>query len=44
MATLSSNRTGAYYVDIPSDEAQAICDEWNEGLARAEWRVTDWDN
>ncbi len=39
MATLENNHTRGYYLDIPDTDAQAICDEWNQGLARKEWRV-----
>lgn len=37
--TIENTRNGAYYVGIPEEEAQAICDEWNEGTTREHWRV-----
>lgn len=37
--TIENTRHGGYYTDIPEEDAQAMCDEWNEGLARPEWRV-----
>ena len=44
MATIANTRNGSYYIDIPNDDAQAICDLWNEGLARKEWRVASWED
>lgn len=44
MATIESTRNGAYYTGIPNEDAQAMCDIWNDGLARKEWRVASWEN
>lgn len=37
--TVENTRTGAYYADLPADEADGMVAEWNEGLGRNEWRA-----
>lgn len=37
--TIENTYNGAYYLGIDPAVAQAMSDEWNEGLGRNEWRV-----